>query len=265
MDRKTVRLILLLSIITSFSVGCAARPRIIHTNPSNPIRTVAILPVLNNSDDVDAPTRVREGFYNRLAKYHYTIQDLKKTNDTLNLQMGITMGRQLDMATAKQIGEKLGVDGVFYGYLLNFDEITIGVLNTYKVRMGWKLVNTKTGEISWGRGVGARRTQSIGGVARLSSSEAEEVGPLPGSKNPMGEMPGLNKWISMGNESVGLAGGLISGIGGKLISGIQGNSLEKEMNFAFDHLFPGILIGPGAQVSMASENETKPQQAIGQE
>jgi len=26
-----------------------------------------------------------------------------------------------------------GVEGVFYGYLLNFDEITTGVVNTYKV------------------------------------------------------------------------------------------------------------------------------------
>jgi len=256
MYRKIIRTPFLLVAITLFSVGCAG-PRVIPTNPGNPIRTVAILPVLNNSDDVNAPVRVREEFYNRLGKYHYTVQPLKETNDILNLQMGITMGKQLDMATAKQIGEKLGVDGVFYGYLLNFDEVTVGVVNTYKVRMGWKLVNTKTGEISWGKGVGARRTQSIGGLAGLSSSEAESVGALPGSENPMGEMPGLDRWIPMKNESVGLVGGLVSGIGGKLVSGIKGDNLKEEMNFAFNHLFPGMLIGPGAQVSSASETGTQ--------
>lgn len=254
---KVVRCILIFSVITSFSVGCAFGPRSISTNPGNPIRVVAILPMLNNSDDVDAPTRVREAFHNRLSRYHYNVQALKETNDILNLQMGITMGRQLDLTTAQQIGETLGVDGVFYGFLLDFNEVTTGVVNTSTVRMGWKLVNTKTGNISWGKGVGVRSSESIGGVAGLGSSEAEEVGPLPGSGNPMKEMPGLNKWISMGNQSTDLVGGLISGIGGKVVSGFTGKNLESEMNFALNDLFTGMLIGPGVQASVASKTEIK--------
>ena len=252
-----VKFLFIFTVITSFSVGCAVGPRVIPTNPGNPIRSVAILPMLNDSDDVDAPTRVREAFYNRLSRYHYNIQALKETNDILNLQMGITMGRQLDLATAQQIGEKLGVDGVFYGFLLNFDEVTTGVANTYSVRMGWKLVNTKTGDISWGKGVGVTSSQSIGGLAGLASSEADEVGPRPGSVNPMKEMPGLDKWISMGDQSTGLVGGLITGIGGKVVTGITGKNLESEMNYALDHIFPGMLIGPGVQASVASKTEIK--------
>ncbi len=254
---KTVRLLFVFAVITSFLAGCAAGPRFIPTNPSNPIRSVAILPMLNNSDDVNAPTRVREAFYNRLSRYHYNVQALKETNDILNLQMGITLGRQLDLATAQQIGEALGVDGVFYGYLLNFDAVTTGVANTYKVRMGWKLVNTKTGNMSWGKGVGVRSSQSIGGLAGLGSNEAEEVGPLPGSVNPMKEMPGLGRWISMGNQSTGLVEGLVLGIGGAVVSGISGKNLESEMNFALNRLFPGMLIGPGVQASVASKTEMK--------
>ncbi len=254
---KIVRGVLIFTVITSFSVGCAFGPRVIPTNPGNPIGSVAILPMLNNSDDVDAPTRVREAFFNRLSRYHYNVQALKETNDILNLQMGITKGKQLDLATPQQIGETLGVDGVFYGFLLNFDEVTTGVANTYKVRMGWKLVNTKTGNISWGKGVGVQSSQSIGGLAGLGSNEAEAVGPLPGSVNPMKEMPGLNKWISMGNQSTGLVGGLISGIGGKVVTGITGKNLESEMNFALNHLFPGMLIGPGVPANMASKTDIK--------
>ncbi len=242
---KIVKFIFLFTVITSFLVGCDFWPRIIPTNPNNPIRVVAILPMLNNSDDVNAPTRVREAFYTRLSKYHYNVQALKETNDILNQQMGITMGKQLDLATVQQIGETLGVDGVFYGYLLNFDEVTTGVVNTYKVRMGWKLVNTKTGNIAWGRGVGVQRSQSIGGVAGLSPNEEEDIGPLPGSKNPVKEMPGLNKWISMGDRSTDLVGGFLSGIGGKLVDGISGKNLENEMNYALNHLFPSMIIGPG--------------------
>lgn len=254
---KIVRFIFIFTIITSFSMGCALGPRVLPTNPGNPIGSVAILPMLNNSDDVNAPIRVREAFYNRLSRYHYDVQTLKETNDILNLQMGITLGRQLDLATAQQIGETLGVDGVFYGYLLNFDAVTTGVANTYNVRMGWKLVNTKTGNIAWGKGVGVQSSQSIGGLAGLASRDAEEVGPLPGSVNPMKEMPGLNRWISMGNQSAGLVEGLVMGIGGAVVSGISGKNLESEMNYALNRLFPGMLIGPGVQGGMASKMEIK--------
>ncbi len=256
MNREKFKIVLLLILATWLFVGCAG-PRVIPVNPSNPIRRVAILPMLDNSDDVDAPTRVREEFFNRLSKYHYEIQPLQETTDILNQQMGISMGKQLDMATPQDIGKTLGVDGIFYGYLLDFEEVTVGVANTYKVRMGWKLVDIKTGKISWGKGVGVRRTQSIGGLAGLGSNEAEKVDALPGSNDPMNEMPGLDRWISMGNQSTGFVGGLVSGIGGKLVDGITGNSLKKEIDFAFNHLFPGMLIGPGSQVTMVSDTKTQ--------
>lgn len=247
----------LILAVAWLSVSCAAPRMIIPVNPGNPIRRVAILPMLDNTDDVDAPTRVREEFFNRLGQYHYDIQPLAETNEILNFQMGISMGKQLDMATPQEIGKTLGVDGLFYGYLLNFDEVTIGVANTYKVRMGWKLVDTKTGQISWGKGVGVRRTESVGGVAGLGSDEAEKVEPLPSSKDPMNEMPGLGTWISMGNRSVGVAEGVVGGLLGKVAGAVGGNSLKNEVNFAYDHLFPGLLIGPGSQRSEGTDTATQ--------
>ena len=244
MNRQKFKIALLLIAVT-WLAGCAApQAVIIPANPANPIKRVAILPVLNNSNDVDAPTRLREEFLNRLGRYHYDIQPLAETNETLNHQMGITMGKQFDMATPQEIGKTLGVDGLFYGYLLDFDEVTIGVANTYKVRMGWKLVDTKTGKISWGQGVAVKRTQSLGGLAGAGSNEAEKVNALPGSTDPMNEMPGLNKWVSMGNQSVSLTEGLIGGIIGKVAGSIGGNSLQNEIDFAYNHLFSGMLIGP---------------------
>lgn len=231
--------------ITTLAYGCAARQISRPPDPSNPIRSIAILPMLNNSDDVEAPNRVREAFSNRIKNFHYDVASLEETNRILNEQMGITLGRQLDMATAQKLGETLGVDGVFYGYLLNFDEITIGVLNTQKVRMGWKLVNTKTGEIAWGKGIGVMSAESLGGFAGLGSNEAEKVGPLPGSADPMTEMPGLGQWVMLKNKSVGVAEGLVMGFGGKLIDGITGNSMKEEMKQALDRIFSSMIVGPG--------------------
>ncbi|MBN4054292.1 DUF799 family lipoprotein [Nitrospira defluvii] len=239
--------------LTTLTYGCAARQISRPPNPSNPIRSIAILPMLNNSDDVEAPTRVREAFYNRIKNFHYDVTPLEETNRILNEQMGITLGRQLDMATAQKLGETLGVDGVFYGYLLNFDEITIGVLNTHKVRMGWKLVDTKTGKITWGKGIAVMRAESIGGFAGMGSNEAEKVGPLPGSADPMAEMPGLEKWVILENKSVGVAEGLVMGLGGKLIGSITGSSLKKEMEQALNRIFSGMPVGPGSSAIAIKE------------
>jgi len=239
---------LLLISMTWFIAGCAMAPVAMPSNPANPIKRVAILPMLDNSDDVDAPTRIRDEFFNRLGRYHYDIQPLAETNELLNFQMGITMGKQYDQATPQEIGKTLGVDGLFYGYLLDFNEVTTGAVNTYEVRIGWKLVDTKTGKITWGKGVGVKRTQSIGGLAGLGSTlgldAPEKVDALPGSTDPMNEMPGLNKWISMGDKSAGLTEGLVVGLLGKVGGGIMGNSLKNEINFAYDNLFPTMLVGP---------------------
>ncbi|MFQ5598542.1 MAG: GNA1162 family protein [Nitrospiria bacterium] len=229
-----------------FFYGCAPKWVVRPPNPGNPIRRIAILPMLNNSDDVEAPNRARAAFFDRIIHYQYDVKPLDETNLILNEQMGITLGRQLDLTTPQQLGETLGVDGVFYGYLLNFDETTLGVANTYKVRIGWKLVDTKTGKIAWGKGAAVMRAESVGGVAGLGAFEAEKVNALPGSADPMAEMPGLDRWVMMENKNIDATQGLVIGLGGKLLTTITGTTLKKEMDYAYRLIFGNMLTGPGS-------------------
>jgi len=252
MTRCRIHAFISLTIVFLLSPGCTPRMITRPPNPGNPIRSIAILPMLDNSDDVEAPDRARGAFYDRIKNYHYDVKPLDETNLILNEQMGITLGKQLEMTSPQQLGETLGVDGVFYGFLLNFDEVTIGVANTYKVRIGWKLVNTKTGEIVWGRGAAVMRAQSIGGVAGIGSLDTEKVDALPGSANPMAEMPGLDKWILMENKSVNAQEGLVLGLGGKLLDGLTGKRLQKEMDHAYRHIFSNMPAGPGSAPVAAS-------------
>lgn len=245
MKKLRIRAFILMTFVFILSSGCAPRLITLPPNPANPIRSIAILPMVNNSDDVEGPVRVRAAFYDRIVNFHYNVKPLDQTNLILNEQMGITLGRQLDMVTPQKLGETLGVEGVFYGYLLDFDETTLGVSNTYKVRIGWKLVDTKTGEIAWGKGVAVMRAESLGGVAGMGSSEAEKVNTLPGSANPMAEMPGLDRWIMMESKSVGAKEGMVMGLGGKLLDGITGKRLKKELDFGYQRLFSSMLTGPG--------------------
>lgn len=227
----------------------------IKPNPDNPIKTVAILPMVNNTNDVEAPAKARKIFFDRLQKFYYQVKPLDETDLILNQQMGITLGKQLEMTTPQQLGEKLGVDGVFYGYFINFDQITTGVYNLNKVRMGWKLVNTKTGEISWGRGIAVKSESDTGLVGQIASAaldvsdaiQKDEIGKMPSSADPLHEMPGLDQWITMEHKSSGggIAMSLLSSLGSKAMDSVTGSRLEKETEYAFDHLFPNMLIGPG--------------------
>ncbi len=258
---KKIRLLFLFLTISTLAFGCAGagfgkHVNVIPPNPDNPIRSIAILPMLNNTDDIEGPKRAREYFFKRISSYNYNVKDLSETDDVLNLQMGITMGKQLALTTPQDLGKTLGVDGVFYGYLLNFDEVTTGVYDSYKVRIGWKLVNTKNGEIIWGRGVAVKRTQSVGigeiisDVSNIKDAVSEDkVDPLPSSPDPMNEMPGLGKWILMkstSNKNVNVGVGIAFSLGGKLVSSIRGTGLQEEMNYAYNKLFPSMLVGPGA-------------------
>jgi hypothetical protein len=234
--------------------GCAGMGGGIKPNPDNPIRTVAVLPMVNNTNDVEAPDKVREMFHEKLQAYYYNVKPLKETDEILNLQMGITLGKQLELTTAQQLGEKLGVDGVFYGYLLNFDETVTGAYDLNKVRMGWKLVNTKTGEISWGRGIAVKSESGSGMVGAVASvamdvtdSMDDDIGKMPSSADPKREMPGLDNWVTMesSSSSSSLMGSLMSSVGSKVADSVMGSRLEEETNYALGKLFPQMLVGPG--------------------
>ncbi len=134
----------------------------IAPNPSNPIRTVAILPFVNNTNDVDGPVYVRALFAEELDKHQYVVKPLTEVDQILKDQMSVTLGKQLDMATPAQLGQTLGVDGVIYGSLDEFNQIMTGVYNVKKVRARVKLVNCKTGQTVWRNGIGVKSAQGTG-------------------------------------------------------------------------------------------------------
>lgn len=228
--------------------GCSGLMAI-PANPSNPIKTVAILPMVNETIDVEAPQKIRTAFIERLGKYHYQIQPLTKTDQLLNGQLGISLGKQLDLATAQQLGEKLGVDGVFYGYLVNFDKVTTGVYNHNKVQIGWKLVSTRTGEIMWGQGAAIKSSSGLaGGLGAIEQFKQQAVPKMPTAQNPVEEMPGLGQWRVMEAQRTGgnIGEALIGSLVVSAMEGILKMKMKAEVNYAHDMIFTRMLVGPGA-------------------
>lgn len=139
--RKT-RLCMVSSLfaVILFAFGCVPmKPRLTY-NPSNPIKTVAVLPVLNHTNDVEAPDKIRQAFEKELGYYGYNSKPLAEVNEILKNELGITLGKQLDLTNPVELGKKLGVDAVIYGALYDFDEKTTGVLDIRRVKAGFKMV-----------------------------------------------------------------------------------------------------------------------------
>lgn len=231
--------------------GClpAVVQRTIVPNQSNPIRTVAVLPLVNSTNDVDAPAYVREQMIKQLEKYHYVIKAAKDSDQFLKDQMGVTLGAQLDMTTPQKLGETLGVDGVFYGSLDDFSHKVTGVYNVKRVRVRSKLVNCKTGQTVWRNGVGIKSVETVGAAGSLASAGAklqdqqetgEELTPLFGEKIK-------TPWhdISSGGSSRGMGESFMKGIAEKIVSQASKAPLPQETSKAIELLLTGLVPGPG--------------------
>lgn len=156
-------------------------------NPANPIRTIAVLPLVNHTNDVEAPAYVREQFTKELQRHQYAIKPLIEVDQTLKDQMGITLGAQLDMTTAQELGKTLGVDGVFYGSLDEFNHKITGVYNVKRVRLRTKLVSCKTGQTVWRNGIGVKSTLSAG----KAGAAVSVAGTLQDAQEKGGDLPPL--------------------------------------------------------------------------
>src|SRR3990167_7602507 len=167
--------------------GCAFPRPMMPADPNNPIKTVAVLPMVNNTNDVEAPEKVREMFVAKLPERCYIFKPISETNQILKDELGITLGSQLDMTNPQELGKKLGVDAVIYGTLFNFEEKTTGVLNIRRVKAGFKLVDIKTGQVVWGRGQGIKsETRMTEGIAGTIAGGASAVGKLTEDKEVKG-------------------------------------------------------------------------------
>jgi hypothetical protein len=246
----------------------------IAPNPGNPIRTVAVLPLINNTNDVVAPQYVRDELVARLQALQYVVQPVLQTDQILRDQLGITLGRQLDLATVQQLSASLGVDGLLFGVLDDFSTKAFGLLTEKRGRMRLSLVHASDGSQMWASGAGViGRIRVVGGAAgkvaagfeaasRLEAAKesAEQAHKLSGGQS-VGKLPGgldlaPAPWftiptVEVGQEPTGgdkakqeggnVGAGLAAGLGEQLIERAVGKPLYQEVR-----LMLNLLLRPDA-------------------
>lgn len=244
------KLVIFLAAAMAVLAACAVPVRKYYPNYSNPVYSVAVLPFYNATNDVEGPKMIREEFFKRMQDRHYLTTPIKEVDGILLDQMGITLGSQLEMTTPQQLGEVLGVDGVLYGYVLNFDDITTGVYNVKKVRAGFKLVDTRTGMVVWSDGLGVKSALAGGkaGVGLTVLKEMKDEGMEQyRAISGIEEIPGLKNWhvkMAAATDRVGDAA-LIS-LGEKLLTKAMGVYLRAETDEMLNRVMTGFPSGPGS-------------------
>jgi hypothetical protein len=109
---------------------------------------IAILPMDNESNDLDGPTFVRKLLYEGLAARGFQVLPTGPIDDQLKAQ-GFTDGGQLRATTPQKIGEWTGADTLLYSTLESFDYINVGFYAQRRVKVFSQLVEAKTGVKLW--------------------------------------------------------------------------------------------------------------------
>jgi hypothetical protein len=238
MLKQYVRYLAAITLLAA-ATGCLPPPSNFPRDYSNPIKQVAILPMTNDTNDVDGPGVMRKKMAQALERHSYVVQDLKQTDQILRDRMGIALGGQLSLTTAQQLGQELGVEGVLYGTLMDFDETTLGALNIKKVRGKFMLVNTMTGQTMWERGLGVRSElimQSKYGAAAAIAARAADARDK--------DVPWVTiESVTTGSDKIGDS--LAIGLGAKLFSNAIGLHLDHESAELARLITDNLPWGPG--------------------
>jgi hypothetical protein len=238
--RRSILLVAVLSLMG----GCTLPHMPLPTDPSNPLKRVAVLPMKNDTDDVDGPNVVREKMAEALRNHSYVVMDIKESDQILRDRMGINLGGQLELTTPQKLGETLGVEGVLYGTLMDFDETTTGLYNARKVRGMFKLVNTATGQPIWSRGLGVKTEQGTSGMA----SGLVKLG-ARGADAREKDAPWITLQSTTTNQST--KDSLIMGLGAKLLTKAVGIHLEYESKELARIVTDNLGWGPGTGAAPA--------------
>ncbi|MEE9542234.1 MAG: GNA1162 family protein [Thermodesulfobacteriota bacterium] len=221
-----------------------------------------MLPMYNVTTSIDGAEFVRKKFTEELGRRHYTVMDTAEVNSILQEQTGISLGSQLEMITPEVLGEILGVDALVYGYLLDFNDITLGIYNARVVRAGFKMVDTSTGKVLWSRGKGMKFVivaEDIGIVAAIAKEIIDRGGSNDLDKiHGIEDIDGLTDWSIVPIEAEKVSEAAIWSVGSMVVTKAFGVHLHHEASLMVKAVVRGLPVGPGQlenQVEGQVENQ----------
>jgi hypothetical protein len=128
--------------------GCATGPAVYVAKELPPFGRIAVLPVSNETNDLDGPAFIRGLVQEDLAHRGASLVPLGEVDAKLK-DNGFTDGGQLRAAKPSDIGQWLACDTLFYTTLVDFGYINVGFYWQRKVTVVGRLVDARTGNRLW--------------------------------------------------------------------------------------------------------------------
>lgn len=132
-------------------VGCASG-KSAHREPVEPPSPkgpkVAIAPMENRSNDLNASDIVRAAFAEQIARQGWDVVPTAESDRRLREILGISYGGQLASTTPEEVCRALEVEGVFYGEIREWNKTTTGIYNSVDVAAAFRLYRAD-GSLAW--------------------------------------------------------------------------------------------------------------------
>ncbi len=139
-------------LLLSALCGCAGRrgevaPEQAPAVPQSGPR-IAVAPMENLSNDLDASEIIRRAFVDEARGLGWNVAPTAESDRVLRETLGISYGGQLPSTTPGEVCRALGVEGVVYGDVLEWNKTTTGVYNSVSVRAEFRLYG-RNGALLW--------------------------------------------------------------------------------------------------------------------
>lgn len=151
----------LLLFLVAALAGCASRGRIVDLAGMR--HEIAILPMANETTNLDGPVILRNTLYQKLVNHGYGVLSLEET-DSLLKELGVTDAGQLAAVPPEKITEKLQVRTLVYSNLLTFKPLRIAAIEVIKVKV--RMWDIRSNTFFW------ETTQGVFSSERKASSES---------------------------------------------------------------------------------------------
>ncbi len=149
--RRTQISLLCLLVFLLLVGGCAGRKSAVR-EPEAPLSPagpkVAVAPMENRSNDLDASEIIRGAFIEQIARQGWNVMPVAESDRLLRESLGISYGGQLNASTPEEVCRALKVEGVFYGDVQEWNKTTTGLYNSLSVIAAFKLYRTD-GSLAW--------------------------------------------------------------------------------------------------------------------
>ncbi len=134
--------------------GAAAPPAPLPAGPR-----VAVAPMENRTNDLDASEIIRKAFVEQIAQQGWNVMPTEESDRLIREKLGISYGGQLAATTPAEVCGAVGAEGVFYGEVAEWLKTTTGVYNSVAVAASFRLYR-KDGSAAW-EGKDRKTRQSV--------------------------------------------------------------------------------------------------------